>query len=370
MIDWQYFMHQKLESRERLGLKRKLSIRKNWIDFSSNDYLGLARQSTFKSEHNGSGGSRLLSGNSTSHEKLEAWLTNFHETESALLFNSGYDANVGLLSALLKKGDTVLFDELVHASIHDGMKMTEATCLPFKHNDLNDLKKQSLTIKGKVMVITESVFSMDGDTAPLQELAELCEEKNWALVVDEAHATGIFGNQGQGLVQALGIQNQVFARIHTFGKAVGSHGAAVLGSKTLAEYLLNYARSFIYSTAFSPAHADFTLHQYQHLKAAEHERQQLKMSIKELSSFMIEHFEKNYIKSESAIHCLLIHGNDSCRSFAEKLQKLGFDIRPILSPTVPRGKERIRICLHSFNTSEEMQKLEQALFANRTLIST
>ena len=361
MIDWLHFMNQKLESREKLGLKRKLSVKNGLVDFSSNDYLGLAQQSSFDAKHNGSGGSRLLSGNSEAHEQLEQWLAEFHCTESALLFNSGYDANVGLLSALVKKGDTIVYDELVHASIHDGMKMTEATCLPFKHNDLNDLALQSNRSKGKVMVITESVFSMDGDVAPLQELANYCKTKNWALLVDEAHATGIFGIEGQGLVQELDLHKLVFARIHTFGKAVGSHGAAVVGSKVLIDYLQNYARSFIYSTAFSPSHAQFVLFQYQNMKQAQTERDKLRKAITLFSDFMLDRFSAHYIKSHSAIQCLLISGNERCKATAELLQAKGFDIRPILSPTVPRGKERIRICLHSFNTELEFMLLQDAL---------
>lgn len=361
MNDWLQFINQKLESRERLGLKRKLSIRKGLVDFSSNDYLGLAHQTEFDVQHNGSSGSRLLSGNTEWHIQLEKCLAEFHACEAALLFNSGYDANVGLLSALLKKGDTVMYDELVHASIHDGIKMTEANCLPFKHNNLDDLKKKSSEIGGKVMVITESVFSMDGDVAPLLDLATYCQHQHFALLVDEAHATGIFGQNGQGLVQELGIQNQVFARIHTFGKAVGSHGAAVVGSELLINYLINYARSFIYSTAFAPSHAQFVHFQYNKMKQAHDEREKLKILIDVLSDFLQFQFPFQYIKSQSAIQCVVIAGNENCRSTAEFLQSQGLDIRPILSPTVPRGKERIRICLHSFNTLEEIEQLKKSL---------
>lgn len=361
MIDWHKYINQRIESRKKSGLLRSLKVSNGLVDFCSNNYLGLAHTNPHSLPHEGSGGSRLLSGNTTAHQKLEEFLATFHGADAALVFNSGYDANLGLLSSLLRKGDTLFYDEYIHASFHDGMKMSQANCIPFAHNNLNDLEAKKTQVKGKVMVLTESVFSMDGDQAPLRELSALSKSHGWALVVDEAHATGIFGNQGEGVVQALGIEDDIFARIHTFGKAVGAHGATVLGSPALKEYLINYARPLIYSTAFSAGHAQFVYNQYQRLKSAKLEREKLQHHIHQLSQFLKSHFASTYIESQSAIQCLIFSGNENCRQVANALQSEGFDIRPVLSPTVPRNKERIRICLHSFNTVEDLERLIDAL---------
>ena len=205
-----------------------------------------------QSWNTGSGGSRLLAGNYPLIEKLEKSIASFHDAEAGLIFNSGYDANIGLLSCIALKEDTILYDQLIHASLRDGIRLGYAQSFSFEHNNPASLELRLKQAAGTVYVVTESLFSMDGDLAPLQEMAALCEQYNAKLIVDEAHATGIVGEHGEGLVQHLQLQSKCFARIHTFGKALGVHGAIVLGSSFLRSYLINFSRPFIYTTALPP----------------------------------------------------------------------------------------------------------------------
>ncbi|MEO5909328.1 MAG: pyridoxal phosphate-dependent aminotransferase family protein [Pelobium sp.] len=336
------------------------------IDFSSNDYLGFARSKILKEEVEillnnnpnyflGSTGSRLLSGNSKFCEELEDTIAQFHHANSGLLFNSGYDANIGLLSCIAQRGDTIITDELIHASLIDGARLSYANKYIFKHNDLNSLEDKLKNSKGNIFIVTESVFSMDGDLAPLKEIAALAEKYKANLIVDEAHATGVLGAYGAGLVSHLNLENDVFARIHTFGKAIGIHGAIILGSQELKTYLTNFARSFIYTTAL-PYHTLAGIKvAYENLRKTE-----AIDKLKENIVYFKENSEKlNHIliSSKSAIQCLLIPGNDKCKSVSNHLQSKGFEVKPILSPTVAEGGERLRICLHAYNTKEEIQNL-------------
>ncbi|RZL31360.1 MAG: aminotransferase class I/II-fold pyridoxal phosphate-dependent enzyme, partial [Pedobacter sp.] len=232
MNEAENFLESKLKERTENGLLRKLTSTSLPSDFSSNDYLGFAQSSTLKNLiktqteaisniKNGSGGSRLLSGNHSYTEQTEQFIANFHQAPSGLIFNSGYDANVGLLSSIPQRGDTIITDELIHASLIDGARLSYADRFKFKHNDLTDLDQKLRNAKGIIYVVVESVYSMDGDLAPLTEICNLCEKYNANLIVDEAHATGIFGEKGKGLVVQLKLQSKVFARIVTFGKAIG-----------------------------------------------------------------------------------------------------------------------------------------------------
>ena len=258
-------LSRKMGVREQKGTLRALQRHDGLVDFFSNDYLGfasdmsIARLSKDADEEfrlkNGSTGSRLLSGNSLAHEELERELEIHFKSDSALLFNSGYDANIGLLSAVLQRNDSVFFDRLSHASIRDGISLSTASSYGFEHNDMDDLAKKISKGRSKTghnYVVVESVYSMDGDEAPLKALVEFCQSENLYLIVDEAHATGVFGEKGEGLTVSQGLEEFVFARIHTFGKAMGCHGAAVLGSRELRDFLINFARSFIYTTAMPP----------------------------------------------------------------------------------------------------------------------
>jgi len=307
---------------------------------------------------NGAAGSRLLSGNIQYAEDLEQQIAIYHQSEAGLLFNSGYDANLGLLSSLAQRGDTVILDELVHASIIDGARLSYANRYSFRHNDLESLETKLKLSKGNCYVVVESVYSMDGDVSPLVEILSLTEKYNAALIVDEAHAVGLYP---KGLVCELGLQHRIFARVITFGKALGSHGAIVLGSNNLRKYLINFARSFIYTTA-----APF--HQLAAIKMAyqllENSREAIFCLKKNIELFKQQvSTGKNFIllNSDSAIQCIVLKSNEMAREAAKQLKMNNFDVRPILSPTVAQGTERIRICLHSFNTENELTLLAVTL---------
>ena len=237
----QQYIQLKLKQRTEENNFRSLKVVDGLVDFYSNDYLGFARNENLKKNvaaelkshpgfSLGSTGSRLLSGNNSYVESLEKILAEFYHAESALLFNSGFAANYGLISTLPYKGDTIIYDELVHASIHDGMRSGKANRVAFIHNDLHDLGRKLEAATGLKYVVIESVYSMDGDFAPLKEIADLCEKHKAGLIVDEAHAVGLFGEKGEGLAVELAVQNKCLARVSTFGKAIGAHGAGILCS--------------------------------------------------------------------------------------------------------------------------------------------
>ncbi len=372
-----------IDIRKQQNAIRNLGSKKNLIDFSSNDYLGFSdlKQIYFTAEkiltefnlmRNGATGSRLLSGNHQLFAPAEDFIANFHSAESALIFNSGYDANVGFFSSVPQRGDLIFYDELVHASIRDGISMSRAKAYKFKHNDIADLRghierSRNINNEHEIYIVTESVFSMDGDIPDLKTLAEFAEKQHCFLVIDEAHATGVFGADGAGMVQELGIQDKVFARIITFGKALGCHGAAILGSTTLKEYLINFARSFIYTTALPPHSVATILASYQYLKNKpglaevnlEHiegpEIKKLKQNIEFFKGEIVANkLESFFTESNSAIQSCIVPGNEKVKNTASKLEAEGYNVKPILSPTVPKGKERLRFCLHSLNSREEI----------------
>lgn len=348
---------------------RVLNSHHELIDFSSNDYLGFSKNAAISfnaslslaqySYLNGSTGSRLLSGNHWLHEEVENELAVFFNASSALIFNSGYDANVGLLSSVPQHGDIVLFDELCHASIRDGIRLSHAKSYSFKHNDLNDFEKKyaNTTISGgTAYVVVESIYSMDGDVAPLKSIVDFCKKNACYLIVDEAHATGVFGDCGRGMTAELGLENNIFARIHTFGKAVGCHGAVVVGSKELKDYLVNYAHSFIYTTSL-PLHNVLTIkYAIKELKSTD-ELNKLKTNIaffrNELQALGLK---KMFIDSESAIQSCLIPNVSKIKEIAQNIRLQGYDVKAILSPTVPEGKERLRFCIHSYNSTIEIKE--------------
>jgi 8-amino-7-oxononanoate synthase len=360
-------LSQKLQSRAERGLLRRLRTGEGLVDFCSNDYLGFATDPAFRQilkqlaidyadDNTGATGSRLLAGNTHLAEEVEAEIAAIHKAEAGIIFNSGYDANLGFFSCIADAGDTILYDELVHASIHDGLKLSKATAKPFKHNDAASLEEELKQATGNIFVAVESIYSMHGDVAHLAQMAALCETYNAALIVDEAHATGVIGSNGLGLVNHLGLEDKCFARLHTFGKSLGLHGAIILGSNTLKQYLLNYARSFIYSTALPP-------HAYRQVRAAYQYMLANPQLIAQLHT-VIAHYNQqvaglNYrvLSSQSPIQGIIVPGNAEVRALAQQLEEKGFDIRPIVSPTVPKGAERIRICLHAFNTAKEMNDL-------------
>lgn len=357
------FLDKKLQEREINNSLRNLQLGNALIDFASNDYLGLAQSAEAKEAIEnyflentdyklGATGSRLISGNSAFAEELEKQIAQFHQAQAGLIFNSGYDANLGLFACIAQKGDTIICDENIHACIIDGARLSFAHRFTFKHNNLESLESKLKNSKGNIFIAVESVYSMDGDMAPLVEISALAKKYNANLVVDEAHATGIIGINGEGLVQHLGLQNHVFARVVTFGKALGCHGAIVIGSSKLKNYLINFARSFIYTTAL-PLHSLVTIQTMYAQMAKQNNIEKLKNNI---SLFKNQFVNKNFelINSDSAIQCIIIPGNANCKNVALHLQNNGYDVVAILSPTVATTKERLRICLHAFNIDSEI----------------
>ncbi|MDB4297609.1 pyridoxal phosphate-dependent aminotransferase family protein [Flavobacteriaceae bacterium] len=360
----------KLQERKDVNSLRVLTEQRNGVDFYSNDYVGIARNPQVAKDAitvlnkygvlNGSTGSRLISGTHKLHTDVENYLSSFHKSKSALLYNSGYDANVGLFSSVLQKGDVVLYDELIHASVRDGIRLSNAKAFKFQHNNLKSLEDRIVKFKVtavNVYVAVESVYSMDGDCCPLKELVALCTKYGVYVIVDEAHSNGVFGENGSGLVCELNLEDEIFARVHTFGKALGCHGAVVLGSSELKSYLINFSRSFIYTTAI-PLHAVATiLAAYQYLGNSNN-RNQLLFNISYFRTQIKNSIlQSSFIDSLSAIHCCLIPGVEKVKKTAQNLQEKDFILKPILSPTVKKGQERLRICLHAYNTKEQIDNL-------------
>ena len=364
---------QHLAQRDADGTRRRLTLSATGlVDFSSNDYLGLSRHPRVHAalqeaaQVAGSTGSRLLTGNSAAAEALETHLAQFHRAEAALLFNSGYAANLGFFSAVPRRGDTILYDEASHASVKDGIRGSFATAWSFRHNDVQDLERKLARATGAVFVAVESLYSMDGDMAPLPELAALCQTHGLYLIVDEAHTNGLYGPLGEGLVTELGLEEAVFARILTFGKALGSQGAAVAGEAVLRDYLLNFSRAFIYTTALPPLTVTGLAAAYELLPTLTQEREQL---------FALSDYLKAQLNALPGLRVPLdshvIHpvfftespGPAYVREAASRAQAAGFDVRAIVSPTVPVGTERLRLIVHSYNTTSEIDELARVLTA-------
>ncbi len=370
VVDVNTFMNEELEKRKTQGIHRTLAVTGELIDFTSNDYLGLARSDELLRNINtefhslvleggirpyvGATGSRLLTGNSTYVEALEKHLAVIHGAEAGLLFNSGYTANLGLLSAVIGKDDTIILDTQVHASTWEGAKVSGARLLLFRHNNMTHLESQLKKAQGRIFVCVESLYSMGGDVAPLDALCDLCDRYGANVIVDEAHAIGVFGPKGRGVVNAHSLEKRVFARIHAFGKALGTHGAIVLGSKTLRDYLINFSRPLIYSTAF-PLHTLVSIRcAYDMMLSADDKRQHLQKLIVALKT-------KGVATTDSPIQPITIHGAEHAKKMAARLAEVGYDVRPILSPTVRKGSECLRLCLHAFNTMEDLHGLCAAL---------
>ncbi|KAF2703197.1 PLP-dependent transferase [Pleomassaria siparia CBS 279.74] len=359
------------------------------VDFSSNDFLSLSTspllRSSFLKELTssstlpiGSGGSRLLDGNSQYAEELEREIAAFHHAPSGLLFNSGFDANAGFFASVPQPDDVVVYDELVHASVHDGMRLSRASQrVPFAHNCIVDLTRVLSTLlsqsealrdgKTHVFIAIEAVYSMDGDVAPLKSIVEVVESTlprgGGYVVVDEAHATGVIGLHGRGLVCELGLEDRVFARLHTFGKALACNGAVILGSELLRHYLINYARPLIYTTfmsypALAAIRASYGLLIQGHTVA-------LASHLRHLIHFLFE-----ALNTASPIFGHLLSIPSTCPSspifsiqtaepkvLAKFMQDRGMMVRAVVPPTVPEGTSRVRVCLHAGNTREEITKL-------------
>ncbi|OAQ70929.1 aminotransferase [Pochonia chlamydosporia 170] len=399
-----------LTRREEKNRLRRLTLRQSGVvDFSSNGYLSLSTNPEIKSAYIshlqssadefslGSCGSRLLDGNTLTAEKLELDIAAFHGAPAGLLFNSGFEANTGLFSCAPQPGDYVVYDELIHASVHDGMKLSRARTIPFAHNCVMAREVQSSSTlrpldvvlgdllsgpegqkirdgQKNVFVAVEGVYSMDGDVVPLKDIVECVERRlplgNGYIIVDEAHSTGWLGGRGKGLVCQLGLEERVWARVHTFGKAMGCAGAIVLCTPTTRSYMINYARSLIYTTAmgYPMLTAIKTAYNYlrsgradghlAHLLSLMQETHALLLSVCEKHDPPAQLFRINTSPPESPIIPLF---SGQSRSLARHCQQRGYMVRPIVAPTVPKGTDRVRLCLHAANTVAEVRGLCMAI---------
>ncbi|MEZ5015046.1 MAG: 8-amino-7-oxononanoate synthase [Chitinophagales bacterium] len=349
---------------------RSLRNAADLVDFSSNDYLGFGTQDILHKDiveaisslrHTGSGGSRLLTGNYSLIEHTEEFIAQFHKAPSALYFNSGYEANVGVISTLTQRGNVILYDKRIHASLHEGIKLSKADAFAFPHNDVAGLEKLLQDKTGEKWIVVESVYSMDGDLCPLQEIVELAKKYHAHILLDEAHATGVIGNRGEGLAQKLGLENDVIIRIHTFGKAIGSNGAVVLCTPLIRDYLINFCKNFIYTTAPNPLQVTSVLLVYKALAESDKYVQSLHRVLAYFMDRSSGYPELHFEATDSAIFSIIIPGNAEVSRAAKYLQNGGMDVRPIRYPTVARGAERLRICVHAFNTEMEMVRLFKLL---------
>jgi 8-amino-7-oxononanoate synthase len=359
--------YSKLEQRKNDGLLRKLKINDHkLIDLCSNDYLGLSSSVEFK-EHllyeltkfnkisSGSGGSRLLSGNYEQIENLEKRIADKFNSESALLFPSGYQANMGLLSCIADRNDFILYDELCHASIKEGIRMSFAKKIAFKHNDIEDLKKKMSKCKGTIFVISESVFSMDGDIANIDNLVKLCKENNCNLIIDEAHAVGVIGEKGEGLVASKKYSKDVFARTITFGKAYACQGAAILCNTITKDYLINFSRPFIYTTAPSPIITKMIEVAIDYIETHPILLTTLNQNIEFWKSECKKYPKLNLKTNKTPIQKIIISGNENVKKISKIFSENGFLVMPVLYPTVAKGQERLRIVIHSKNNKKEFE---------------
>jgi len=357
-------------NKQTLALRTRTLTHREGIDLSSNDYLGFSQDPVLaerilerlKSYPTGATGSRLLRGNLKIHEETESLLGKFSGREAALLFPSGYQANLGLLSAILSPDDQVFSDELNHASLIDGIRLSKAETILYPHGDIDALRKQlqdSRSQNGQAhikLIVTESLFSMDGDQAPLPELISLAQEHDALLVVDESHATGLWGSnrpsrptQGGGLVQSLGLSQGVFATVHTGGKSLGCGGAWIACDFELKEYLINFSRPFIFSTAPSPALAVALTESCRYWDEVGAQRAQevhrFASTFRERVMNLQAHFPGQLITPPGVgpVIPIILKSNARALLASQALQRAGYDVRAIRPPTVPEGTARLRV---------------------------
>lgn len=334
---------------------------KKLLNLSSNNYLNIADNQAITQEFLdnvgnrysfGSASARLLTGTLPVYQELEELLSSLYGKESALLYNSGYHANVGISSALNQKGDVVFSDKLNHASIIDGMRLSEGKFFRFPHNDMYALEKlleRERKNFNNAFIITESVFSMDGDIEDLKKIVELKKKYNCIMIIDEAHAFGVFGENGLGVAEELGIIDDVDLLVGTFGKAIGSMGAFVTGSKTMIDFLINKSRSFIFSTALPPINIAFSkwIIETQISKTAQKRKNMLNLAKK--------------FGSQSHIIPVVIGENKDTVDLCEVLFHNGYFTLPIRPPTVPVGTSRLRLSLTADIREEELQTLKEKI---------
>ncbi|MFN3916312.1 MAG: aminotransferase class I/II-fold pyridoxal phosphate-dependent enzyme [Flavobacteriales bacterium] len=350
-----------LEKRKSDELFRKLTTFNGGVDFSSNDYLGLARSKKLHqlttgylerlTIKNGSTGSRLLTGNSPFAEEIEEEITRFYGAESTLLFNSGYAANMAIFSTLPQKSDVLFYDEYCHASIREGIRLSAAKTQKFKHNDLNDLLRRVKREQGNVMVSTETVFSMDGDSPDMEKLFQLKSENDFYLFLDEAHSAGLLHQDN----------SKADVRLITFGKAFGIHGAAVLCSKLVRDYLINFSRPLIYTTSLSPHSLAAIKAAFSLMPELDEERKKVQKLKNQFQEGLGSELKNRIISGPGAICTLIWPGNSEVTAASEFLKTKNLDVRAVKSPTVKTGSERLRICFHTFNTPQEVNLLIESI---------
>lgn len=351
-------------------LLRSLKKINGGVDFTSNDYLGLARSADLHREiqvrynalvarRNGSTGSRLLSGNSELIESIEHELAKIFDRETTLVFDSGYMANLAVLSTIPQRGDTILMDERAHASLKDGARLSHATKWNFRHNDVNDLERKLRVATGERWIVIESIYSMDGDEAPLPDILNIADHYNARVILDEAHTTGIYGTKGSGWSHAMGLHRRVAITVFTFGKAMGVHGAAVACTNDTRDLLINFSRPFIYTTAPSD-HAIVSIQtSFDFLKNVRSRVADLQKNIEVFKSKAAQ--IRGWNRSNTQIQAIIVPGEETVRQAADKLQHAGYDVRAILPPTIDAGAERLRVSLHAFNTQNEIEGLIKTL---------
>lgn len=339
------------------------------LSFCSNDYLGLANDPAVVEAFQagaaqfgvGSGASHLVCGHHQQHQQLEQALARHTGREAALLFGSGYQANLAVISTLMQRGDTVLQDKLNHASLLDGSRLSQARFLRYRHGDVAHLEQQLESAQGKVLVVTDAVFSMDGDIAPLSTLAPLCEQHKAWLMVDDAHGYGVLGPGGAGSLAQVGLsQDQVPILVGTLGKALGTGGAFVAGSQTLIDYLVQFARPYIYTTAMPPALASATLAALALVRDDNSRRESLVERIRQFKAGMAS-VDIELMPSDTAIQPLWMGDNEKALSASARLRQKGMLVTAIRPPTVPAGSARLRVTLSAAHTQADVDQLLEAL---------
>lgn len=371
-----------LELEEELALldakgRRRTLVCLSGVNLCSNDYLGLAENRALKqaliegiakSQRVGATGSRLLSGHAAEWTELEEEFAAFAGTEAALYFGSGYAANLGLLTSILRKEDVVFSDERNHASLIDGIRLSGARKKVFPHRDSSSLETALRAHEGELcrkVIVTESIFSMDGDEVPLEEYLAFAERYGAELIVDEAHATGVHGPEGRGLVSALGAEHRVLATVHTCGKALASVGAFVCGSAVLKDWLINRARTFTYSTAQPPYMAHQVRAAVRLARAAEAQRTELLRNALRFTAVLRESGFDTGATSSQIVPVILGADSEAVR-VAEELARGGFAARAIRPPTVPEGQARLRLSLTSRISTTDLDRLHAALIQARS----
>lgn len=356
------YLRNKLDERLEKGTMRSLSSFDGMIDLVSNDFLGLSRMDDPSIGKPASGGSRLISGNTKRIEEIERELADFFRSDSALFFNSGYQTNIALFSSIPDKHALVLYDKEIHASVRDGLKMSSARSLGFIHNDVKDLERLLSKYREDdqeqlIFVAIEALYSMSGELAPIERMVEICEHYKAILIVDEAHSCGVYGEEGRGYADQLGMADRIPIRLVTFGKAYGAHGAMVIGSKDLRTFLINYARSLIYTTAISERTVERI-----YRNVIDPDNRDRRVRLKEnIARFRRVFSSETLISDEQSPIQILRGTRNELQLLNDRLKKANIAAKVILPPTVPEGKECIRIVIHAFNSDSELDLLIETL---------